>query len=75
MTERKEDFRGKFGKRHDDNTAALKERVKYYRKNIKEVVNFFRKIYSFKKISSNAPVPKVRKILIQTIQNYAKRAN
>lgn len=70
MTERKQDFRGKFGKRSDDNAQALKERVKYYRTNITEVVKFFRKIYKFKKISSDAPVPQVQKILVGLLNNF-----
>lgn len=71
MTERKQDFRGKFSKRSDDNPNALKERVKYYRNNISNVVKFFKRIYQFKKISSNAPVPKVGKILQKLINAYA----
>ncbi len=70
MTMRKEDFAGKFGKRADDDAKALQNRVKYYRNNISEVVKFFRKIYNFKKISSNAPVPKVRKILVNLIEKH-----
>jgi adenylate kinase family enzyme len=75
MTERKQDFQGKFSKRSDDNRVALKERVKYYRKNIAEVVNFFKKLYKFKKISSNAPIPKVRKVLVKLITDYEKGLN
>lgn len=70
MTERKEDFAGKFGKRSDDNKKALAERVKYYRNNISEVVNFFRKKYQYTKISSNAPVPQVRKVLMKIITDF-----
>ncbi len=72
MTERKQDFRGKFGKRSDDNATALKERVKYYRTNITEVVKFFKKIYKFKKISSDAPVPQVQKVLVGLLNNFQK---
>ncbi len=72
MTDRKEDFAGKFGKRDDDNSAALERRVKYYRTNITEVVKYFGSIYKFKKISSNAPVPKVRKVLVGMIDEYKK---
>jgi len=75
MTERKEDFKGKFGKRTDDTPKALKERVKYYRKNITGVINFFKTIYKYKKISSNAKVPKVRKILVKMIEKYGKGIN
>lgn len=70
MTERKADFAGKFGKRTDDNPNALKERVKYYRKNIKEVVSYFKTLYPYKKISSDAPVPEVRKILVKLIDQH-----
>src|ERR1700729_3278908 len=43
MTSRKTYFRGKFSKRPDDNNRALKNRVAYYKKNIAEVVKFFKK--------------------------------
>lgn len=72
MTERKEDFKGKFSRRADDDKKALQNRVKYYRENISEVVKYFKTIYSFKKISSNAPVAKVRKVLVKLINNYVK---
>jgi adenylate kinase family enzyme len=70
MTERKEDFQGKFSRRTDDSRQALKNRVKYYRQNISEVVKFFQSIYDFKKISSNAPVPAVRKILVKLVEEH-----
>ena len=70
MTERKEDFKGKFSKRADDDRRALKNRVQYYRDNITHVVKYFKTIYKLKKISSNAPVPKVRKILVSIIKKH-----
>lgn len=73
MTERKEDFAGKFGRRTDDTPQALKERVKYYRTNIKAVVKFFKTIYPFKKISSVDPVPKVRKVLVKLLSDHAAK--
>lgn len=72
MTERKEDFKGKFSRRADDDKKALQNRVKYYRENISEVVKYFKSIYSFKKISSNAPVPKVRKVLVKLINQHMR---
>lgn len=72
MTERKEDFKGKFSKRADDDKKALQNRVKYYRDNITHVVKYFKTIYKYKKISSNAPVPKVRKVLVKLIKKCAK---
>ncbi len=70
MTQRKEDFKGKFSKRADDDKKALQNRVKYYRENISEVVKYFKTIYAYKKISSNAPVPKVRKVLQKIIDSF-----
>lgn len=75
MTQRKEDFKGKFSKREDDSRQALKNRVKYYRDNITYVVKFFKKIYSFNRISSNASVPVVRKKLISLITSHENRLN
>jgi adenylate kinase len=75
MTQRKEDFKGKFSKRADDDIKALQNRVKYYRNNITEVVKYFKTLYKFKKISSNAPVPKVRKVLVKIISDYDERIN
>lgn len=75
MTERKEDFKGKFSKRADDDIKALENRVKYYRDNITEVVKYFKTLYKYKKISSNAPVPKVRKVLVKLINDYEKGVN
>lgn len=74
MTERQEDFKGKFSKRADDDKKALQNRVKYYRKNISDVVKYFKTIYKFKKISSNAPVPVVRKILVKLILEHQKQS-
>lgn len=44
-------FDGKFGKRADDTEQALKNRVRYYRTNIAQVIEFFRSRYSYHKIS------------------------
>lgn len=52
MRHREEYFKGKFSKRADDNVRALKNRVAYYRHNIREVVKFFKTQYQYKKISS-----------------------
>jgi adenylate kinase len=45
MTSRKEYSQGKFSKRADDSPRALKQRVRYYRKNISQVLEFFKKKY------------------------------
>jgi len=61
MTGRKTYFKGKFSKRPDDNDKALKNRVKYYQTNIKDVVEFFKKKYPFAKISTIGTVVEARK--------------
>ncbi len=59
MTSRVEYFKGKFSKRSDDNEKALKNRVKYYRKNITGVVAYFKKLYPYKKISGLGSIEEV----------------
>ncbi|HYF05075.1 MAG TPA: nucleoside monophosphate kinase [Patescibacteria group bacterium] len=71
MTERTEYFAGKFSKRADDNAHALKERVKYYRKNISQVVAFFEKIYPFKKVSGLGTVAEVHARIVDFITNHS----
>lgn len=48
---RKGYFSGKYGKRADDSVNALQNRVKYYRKNVAQVISFFKSQYIYKKIS------------------------
>jgi len=75
MTSRKTYFRGKFSKRPDDNNKALKNRVAYYQKNIKQVVNYFKKLYPFVKISTIGSIPAAKSRLLKQIEDYEKRAN
>lgn len=63
MTSRKTYFRGKFSKRPDDNNQALKNRIAYYKKNISEVVVYFKKLYPFVKISTMGTISDARKRL------------
>lgn len=70
MTSRKEYFKGKFSKRPDDNDQALKNRIKYYKTNIKEVVEFFKSRYDFKKISSLGTIEKARKKILHILEQY-----
>jgi adenylate kinase len=65
MTSRTTYFRGKFSKRPDDNNKALKNRISYYKKNIAEVVTYFKKQYPFTKISTLGSIPDAKdRILI-----------
>ena len=70
MTSRKTYFRGKFSKRPDDNDKALKNRVAYYQKNIKQVVDYFKKLYPYVKISTTGGIPQARKRIIAALQKY-----
>jgi adenylate kinase family enzyme len=71
MTGRVEYFEGKFSKRTDDTPAALQNRVKYYRKNITGVVNFFKTKYPYKKISGLGTEEEVQgRILEFILRNY-----
>ncbi len=75
MTSRKTYFRGKFSKRPDDNNQALKNRISYYQKNIRQVVSFFKKHYPFIKISTTGSIPAAKNRLIEKIENYEQRVN
>lgn len=68
MTNRKTYFKGKFSKRPDDNNNALKNRAAYYKKNISEVVVYFKKYYPFVKISTTGTIPKARKRLAEKLK-------
>ena len=70
MTGRKEYFKGKFSKRPDDNGKALKNRIAYYKKNISEVVKFFKSRYEFKKVSSMGTIAEARKRLLKNLHDY-----
>ncbi len=58
--------------RKDDTIEALKNRAKYYRKNIKEVVDFFSSIYQYKRISGLGTRTEVRARIQKAIDNYLK---
>lgn len=69
MRDREEYFKGKFSQRADDNPKALKNRVAYYRKNIREVVNFFKTQYRYKKISSMGSKQQVHRRLTKYLKS------
>jgi len=70
MTSRKTYFRGKFSKRPDDNNKALKNRLVYYKKNISEVVAYFKKHYPFIKISTMGTISEARKRINNGLEKY-----
>lgn len=67
MSDRKGYFSGKFGKRADDTDAALKNRARYYRKNISQVVSFFKQHFKFKKVSGLGSVSQVEQRVIKAL--------
>ncbi|MEK7618382.1 MAG: nucleoside monophosphate kinase [Patescibacteria group bacterium] len=75
MTSRKTYFRGKFSKRPDDNNRALMYRIAYYKKNISQVVKFFKKFYPHIQISTTGSISKAKTRLIKKIDAYEKRFN
>lgn len=66
---RKGYFNGKFGKRGDDSEAALKNRVRYYRKNIAQVVAFFEGCCKFKKINAVGSVAEVEQRVMEALKS------
>jgi adenylate kinase family enzyme len=68
MTSRTTYFRGKFSKRPDDNDKALKNRISYYKKNISEVVAYFKKLYPYVKISTLGSIPEAKKRILDKIK-------
>ena len=71
MSERKVYFKRKFSKRPDDNIKALKNRLKYYNTNIREVVDFFKSKYPNRKISGLGTVQEVNARIVKAINELA----
>lgn len=72
MSSRKEYSGGKLQKRDDDSLEALKNRVKYYRTNIAEVVSFFRSKYEYKRIDGMGTVEEVRERVLLAVHDMRK---
>ena len=70
MTGRKEYFKGKFSKRPDDNDKALKNRIAYYKKNIAEVVSYFKQHYPFIKISTVGSIAEAKLRILTSLKKY-----
>lgn len=73
MDTRKEYFKGKYSKRADDNLQALKNRVKYYRKNIAEVRNFLSRMYDIKLVSTDGPTNAVSARIERALHELDKK--
>ncbi len=70
---RKGYYNTKFNRRADDSITALRNRAKYYRKNIAEVVEFFKSKYDFKYIDGLGTRTEVRKRIQKAIDEYLSR--
>jgi adenylate kinase family enzyme len=57
-------------KRADDNMVALRNRIKYYRSNIAEVVKFFKTEYHFVKVSGLGTPAQVHRRLKAEIKQH-----
>lgn len=66
-------FAGKYGKRPDDTVAALKNRQNYYRKNVSEVIKFFKKEYTFIEVSGVGTPAAVQKRMQAVIAKHEKK--
>lgn len=65
-------YNTKFTKRADDTAAGLRNRAKYYRKNIAEVVEFFKSTYTFANIDGVGTRTQVRARIQKAIDFYLK---
>ncbi len=72
---RKGYYNTKFNKRADDSVAGLHNRAKYYRKNIVEVVEFFKNTYTFANIDGVGTRTQVRARIQKAIDFYLKHYN
>lgn len=73
IQKRKGYFNTKFNKRADDTEVGLRNRAKYYRKNIAEVVAYFKSIYTFKTIDGTGTRTEVKARLQKAVQDYLKK--
>ena len=73
IQKRKGYYNTKFNQRADDSVQALRNRAKYYRKNIAEVVNYLKSKYNFRYIDGTGTVAQVRKRLQQAIDEYLNK--
>ncbi len=74
ITKRKGYFNTKFSKRSDDSIQALKNRAKYYKKNIKQVTTYFDKIYDFVSINGMGTRTEVHRKIQKAIKDYIKNS-
>lgn len=70
MTGRKTYFNGKYSKRPDDNDRALKNRIAYYKKNISQVVKYFKNLYPYVNISTAGTINQAKTRLKNRLEKF-----
>jgi adenylate kinase len=73
MLGRVEYFAGKYSKRADDNKQALKNRIKYYRDNISDVIKFFKTKYHYKVIDGLGTEDEVTRRIEKAIHEFNQK--
>jgi len=68
-------FRGKLVKRDDDSEKALRNRKRYYEKQVSQVVKFFKERYAFKHISGVGSEDEVAARIGAAVAQYEKKYN
>ena len=72
LKNRREKIGGKVVVRGDDSARALKNRMRYYQKDIRNTVAYFKKVYWFKKISGVGSEAEVFRRLVHAIEDGRK---
>lgn len=72
IQKRKGYYNTKFNKRADDSAVGLRNRAKYYRKNIAEVIEYFKNIYTFANIDGQGTRTEVRNRIQKAVDFYLK---
>jgi adenylate kinase family enzyme len=66
---------GKLVKRDDDSEKALRNRKRYYEKQISQVVKFFKQKYVFKRVSGVGSESEVAKRIAAAVAQHEKKHN
>jgi adenylate kinase len=70
---RKGYFGGKYGKRVDDTAEAVKNRARYYRTNVAQVIKYFKSEYKFKKVSGLGSPAQVQKRILKIVKQFINK--
>lgn len=73
MSNRRGYFAGKFGKRADDSDEALKNRVRYYRAQVAQVLEFFGNKFGLHKINGTGSIKEISDRIDKVISKKLKQ--